>query len=107
MSDEREDCPAEHLTFSVDDGTFAGVFSGMPPHLVTREQYAAARSQGGIDLRMDCADCGTWAILRYRSDYPLDVLHESVEHYAPGRHAAPFEAYVRGIRAAEEKQRTP
>ena len=102
--DERLDCPAEHLTFSIDTNAFDSVFGGMPAHLVTPEEYNAARSPGGVDLRMDCADCGTWAILRYRSDYPLNGLHESVEHYAPGRHAAPFEAYVRAIRAAEEAQ---
>ncbi len=90
-NDEREDCPAEHLTFSRDD---------------TIVQRGLSSTPAALDLRMDCADCGTWAIVRYLPGYSLFGLHDRMLELAPGRHAAPFEAYVRAIRAAEEMTRT-
>jgi hypothetical protein len=86
MSDEYLDCPAEHMTFELDDT------------LVSR---GYAKAPGAADLWMRCQDCGTWAILRYHPDYPLDGLHERMRELAPGRHASQFEALVRGIRARE------
>ena len=85
MQDEREDCPAEHLTFKRYDVVALG-YSTTP---------------GAEDIRMDCPDCGMWAILRYDPTYPLDGLHEKLANLAPGRHASQFEAVVRGIRREE------
>ncbi len=85
--DEREDCPAEHLVFSRDDSVVLHGYSTTP---------------GACDLRMDCADCRTWAIARYHPDWPLDSLFAYLQNIAPGKHTAPFEAYIRAIRAAEE-----
>jgi len=89
--DERENCPAEHLTFSRDD---------------TIVRRGLASTPGALDLRMDCADCGMWAIVRYIPGYSLFGLHDRMFDIAPGRHAAPFEAYVRAIRATEDKRKT-
>ena len=92
--DEREDCPAEHLSFTPTVMVTPG-YSRTPGVLDLR-----------MDLRMDCADCGTWAIVRYHPGYPFDGLHEKLANLAPGKHTAPFEAYVRSIRAREEMRTT-
>jgi hypothetical protein len=99
MGDEVIDCPAERLTFSRDTNTYDEIFGGMPRHLVTPEEMAVNRKPGGMDLRMDCADCGLWWIMRYHPDYDIDKLHDNIN--AMGRHKAPFEAFIRGVRVGQ------